>query len=61
MMTPLLLTSGPVKYETMLHSYGASPVESGLDLVFKVLALVTVHTHGDFIVLPLWNTWPPAP
>ena len=23
--------------------------------------LMTVHTHGDLIVLPLWETWPPAP
>ena len=23
--------------------------------------LVTVHTHGNFIVLPHWETRPPAP
>ena len=40
---PLLLTSGPARYEAMLYSCGTSP---GGD------RLVTVHTHGDFIVLP---------
>ena len=44
MATPLLLTSGPVRYETVLHSCGTSPVGGG------GVRLVTVRTHCGFIV-----------
>ena len=43
MTAPLLLTSGPVKYEAVLHSYGDG------------YQLVTVRTRGGFIVLLHWN------
>ena len=46
MVAPLLLTSGPVRYEAVLQSCGTSPVGGG------GYRLVTVRTHGDFIVLP---------
>ena len=29
LVAPLLLTSGPVRYESVLHSCGTSPVEGG--------------------------------
>ena len=48
-MAPLLFTSGLVRYEAVLHSCGTSPVGAEY-------RLVTVHTQGDFIVLPHWNT-----
>ena len=48
MAAPLLLTSGLVRYEAVLHSCGTSPVRG------DGYRLVTVH--GDFIVLPHWNT-----
>ena len=54
MVAPLLLTSGPVRYRTVLHSCGTSPVGEGYQLV-------TVCTPGDFIVLPHWDIRPPAP
>ena len=44
-MAPLLLTSGLVRHEAVLHSCGTGPVGDEY-------RLVTVHTHGDFIVLP---------
>ena len=56
MTAPLLLTSGPVMYETVLHSGGTSPVGRR-----DVYQLVTVQTHGNLIVLPHWNTRLPAP
>ena len=46
----LLLTSGLVRHETVLHSCVTSPEGGG------GYRLVIVHTHGDFIVLPHWNT-----
>ena len=49
---PLILTNSLVRYETMLHSCGTSPVRG--------YRLVTVCTHSDFIVLPHWDTRPPA-
>ena len=54
MIAPLLLTSGPIRYEAVLQSCGTSPVGDGYQLV-------TVYTHGDVIVLPHWNTRPLAP
>ena len=53
---PLLLSSCPVRYEAVLHSCGTR------------YRLVTVLTHGDFIVntgdvivLPCWDTRQPGP
>ena len=48
-VAPLPLTSGPVRYEAVLHSCVTSPVGDGY-------RLVTVRTHGDFIVLPHWSS-----
>ena len=53
MKAPLAFTSDPVRCEAVLHSCGTSLV--GLD------RLVTVHTHGDFIVLHHWDIRPLAP
>ena len=52
MAAPLLVTSELVRYEAVLHSCGTSPVGG------KRYRLVTVHTHGDFIVLPQWDIRP---
>ena len=49
-MAPLLLTSGPVRYEDVLHSCGTRLVGG------DGYQLVTVQTHDNFIVLPHWNT-----
>ena len=54
---PLLVTSGPVKYEVVFYSCGRSSVRGGGEEYW----LVTVHTHGDFIVLPHRQFRPPAP
>ena len=48
LVAPLLLTSGPVSYEAVLHSCGTGPVGE--------YGLVTVRIHGDFIVWIHWNT-----
>ena len=47
MAAPLLVSSGPMRYEAVLYSCGTSPV-------------VTVHTHSDFIVLPHLDIRQPA-
>ena len=51
----LLLTSGPMRYEAVLHSCRISPVGEG------VLTCDSVCTHGIFTVLPYWDIRPPAP
>ena len=56
---PLLLTSGLVRYEAVRHS---CTVVEGAGLYW----LLTVHTHGNFIVLPQWYirpvaSWPAIP
>ena len=51
MTAPLLLTSGWVRFEAVLHSYGTSPVGGGGWYRF-----VTEHTHGYFIGLPHWDS-----
>ena len=50
-------SSGVMRCEAVLHGFGTSPLERG----GEVHQLVTVHTHVNFIVLPHWNTRPPAP
>ena len=54
MTGPLLFSSGLVRFEAVLHSCLTSPEEDRYPLM-------TLNTHGDFIVLPHWNTWPLAP
>ena len=54
---PLALTSGPVRYEAVLYSCGKMPLGRGGGWH----QLVTVCTHGDFIVLPHWDIRAPAP
>ena len=49
-----LASNGLARCEAMLHGYGTTPLEKG-----GLFRLVTVRTHGYFIVL--WNTRPPAP
>ena len=63
MATPPALTSGPVRYEAVLRGSGTSPV---IFLFFYILATSKVRpgqvsTHGDFIVLPHWDTRPLQP
>ena len=60
MAAPLLFTSGLVRYEAVLHSYGESLVGRAK------YWLLSVRTHDDFIVLPHGNTrplatWPAIP
>ena len=55
--TTTILTRAPVRYEAVLQSYEPVPPPSGGGGYW----LVAVRTHGDFIVLPYWNTRPPAP
>ena len=50
----VLLASGPVRYKSVLHSCGTSVVGEGYQIM-------TVHTHGDFIVLPDWEIRLPSP
>ena len=50
MTAPLLPTSGLVRYEAVFHNCRTCLVGEGYQLV-------TLYTHGDFIVLPHWNTW----
>ena len=54
MATPLA-SSDPARCEAVLHGYETRPLEGG------VHQFATVCTHGNFIVLPHWNTRPPAP
>ena len=54
-MAAPLASSGPARCKAVLHGYGTSPLEG------ELYRLVTVCTHGDFIVLPHWNTRPLAP
>ena len=49
---PPLLTSGLVRYEDVFHSCGTSAVGRG------EYQLVTLCTHGDFIVMPYWDIRP---
>ena len=61
-------SSGLARCEAVLHSCGTSPVgggEGGVCLFMSLQQLgshqdgyqhVTVHTHGDFILLPHWDT-----
>ena len=51
-----LVSSGLARCEPVLHYYGTSPLEKE-----QWYQLVTVRTHGNFIVLPHWNMRPPAP
>ena len=48
-------SSGPARCEAVLHGYGTIPLEEevGGEGLHR---LVTVRTHGDFIVLPHSNT-----
>ena len=52
-----LATSGLAMCEAVLHGYGTSPFE----MEWGLYRLVTLCTHGNFIVLPHWNTRPLAP
>ena len=56
-MVAPLASSGPARCEAVLHGYGRSPLDGGGGLY----RLVTVHSHGDFIVLPHGNARPPGP
>ena len=51
MAAQLLLTIGPVRYEAVLHSCGTSAL-GGMGGWYR---LVTMRTHGDFIVLTHWE------
>ena len=53
MAIQLLLTSGLVRHEAVLHNGGTSPARGGGGGC--VHRLVTVCTHGDFIMLPYWD------
>ena len=53
MAAPLVVTSGPVRYEAVLHSCGTIVVEGG--------GYLPVPTHGNFIVLLHWGIRPPTP
>ena len=48
--------SGLAKCEAVLHGYGTSLLEGG-----GLYQVVTVHSHGAFIVLAHWETRPTAP
>ena len=50
-MVAPLASSGPVRCHAVLHGYGTSPLKGG-----GLYQLVTVRTHGNFIVLPHGNT-----
>ena len=54
-MVAPLASNGLATCEDVLHGYGKSPLEGE-----GLYRLVTVRSHGDFIVLPHWNTRPPA-
>ena len=47
LVAPLLFTGDPMRYEAVLHSCRTSPMGGG-----TWYRLVTVHPHGNFIVLP---------
>ena len=55
MAAPILLTSGLVRYKSVLHGCCTRSVRVGW------YRLVIVHTYGDSIVLPQWNIRPPSP
>ena len=54
------ITTGLARYEMVLHSCGTRPWREGGDEGERY-RLVTVRTHGDFIMLPHWNTRLPTP
>ena len=55
-MVAPLASSGLARCKVVLHGYENKPIGGG-----GLYWLVTVWTHGDFIVLPHWNIRPPTP